>query len=162
MDSEIQKARRYCLRLLGRRAYSVAEVRAKLKAREFTPAVADQVLGEFIQKRLLDDAAFARMYAGWRLEGRPMALSVLRRELHKKGVDRELVDRTLAELDAPGAEEGRCVDLARQRLGRLARLEKFEMRRRLLGFLSRRGFSYDAIDAAVRKVLEELDKEQEG
>lgn len=161
MESEIQKARRYCLRLLGRRAYSVAEVRAKLKAHEFSQAAADQVLGELIQKRLLDDAAFARMYAGWRLEGRPMALSVVRRELQKKGVDRDCIDRTLAELDAPGDEEARCLDLARRRVGRLARLEKPEMRQRLLGFLSRRGFSYDTIDAAVRKVLGELETDED-
>ena len=153
MDEAIQKARRYCLLLLNRRAYSVAEVRAKLAAHAFGPAVIKAVVEEFVAKRLLDDAAFAKIYASWRMEARPMGLRVLRQELRKKGIATELIEAALAEEAGGDQEEARCVGLAQRRLGRLSGLGVVARRQRLMGFLSRRGFSYDVIERAVREVL---------
>ncbi|MGH2662914.1 MAG: RecX family transcriptional regulator [Actinomycetota bacterium] len=102
---------------------------------------------------LVDDERFAQEVAASmrrRGMGRRAGISALR----AKGVAAEVAEVATEEIDQ-GDEETRAEEVARIRLRRLDGLQPEVARRRLLGFLLRRGFDSDAARAATRRVLEE-------
>jgi regulatory protein len=107
---------------------------------------------------LVDDKKFAKELAAHQLHrrgaGRRMATAALRRA----GVDLGLAERVVDEA-APEDEAIRAEEVARSRLGRLARLDENTAHRRLLSFLLRRGYEGDVARSAVRRVLAEADAE---
>ena len=100
---------------------------------------------------MLDDDAFARAWVESRDRARPRGERALRAELHKKGVDRPIVDSVLEDRadtsddpDRPGADE----DAARRLLTKHARaLERVAdpraRRQRAYALLARNGFDSD-------------------
>ena len=53
----------YALALLSAKAYSVQEVRAKLRKKGFSPQETEETLSGLVRKGFLNDASFARMLA---------------------------------------------------------------------------------------------------
>jgi regulatory protein len=102
---------------------------------------------------LLNDPAYAANYVQTRsLRGRGPAR--LRRDLRAMGVDAEVIDRALRAQYPDGADLGEVVlPLARRRAVQLGPLPRPIKRRRLLGYLARRGFAGRAITELVEKVL---------
>ncbi len=84
----------------------------------------------------------------------------LEQELIQKGIDKELIEKTLSNY-----REEEEIELAKELTQRkLTRsyqnLDKITTKRRLYGFLQRRGFSYDIIQE-VMKELRGVDDERE-
>jgi regulatory protein len=100
---------------------------------------------------LIDDRRFAERFverAGTgKLDGRKRLMS----ELLAKGVARDVAEGALAEVE--GSEEARACELAERQAPRLSRLEPDAARRRLYGFLLRRGFDHASATVAVRKTF---------
>ncbi|MEX2421349.1 MAG: RecX family transcriptional regulator, partial [Actinomycetota bacterium] len=76
---------------------------------------------------------------------------VAERELYAKGVDRALIERTLA--DHPDDESGRAEDLARGRVARLGNLPREKAYARLVSFLARRGYEAAVAHRAAKRAL---------
>jgi Uncharacterized protein conserved in bacteria len=153
-------AREIALRQLTVRARSRAEL-AKVLARKSVPDdVAQQVLDRLSEVGLVDDAAFAREWlaAGGR---RQRSRRALISELTGKGVDREVVQEAVAELDS---DQDYVVAraLAERKAASLARLAPEVRYRRLTGALARRGFSSGVVAQVAREVLADLDTLDEG
>ncbi|MFO7544018.1 MAG: regulatory protein RecX [Trueperaceae bacterium] len=87
----------YLLRLLAQRAYTVAELDAKLRGRGIGAADAAALLKRLHDLQLVDDAAYAERYVASRRETRGRL--ALRQDLKRKGVDEALVERELRDLD---------------------------------------------------------------
>ena len=83
----------------------------------------------------------------------------LKDELRQKGVDREVVEQALeeAELD----EYPAALELARKRLPSLRGDEPLAQRRRLAGFLQRRGYGWDVVGRVLDAALGEPDDNEE-
>ena len=101
---------------------------------------------------LLDDEAFATALANHHLNVRGSGRRVAERELFAKGVDRALIDRTLA--DHPEDESGRAEQLAQARVGKLANLPPEKAYARLVSFLARRGYGAAVAHRAAKRALE--------
>jgi regulatory protein len=99
--------------------------------------VTDRVLADLREKELLNDTLFARDWVRWRLCSKPVGKAYLRAELRCKGVERSIIENTLADYDDE-SELRNALALARKRL---ARKSDGPALRRLAGFLRRRGFS---------------------
>ena len=97
------------------------------------------------------DADFARRWVANRGELAPRGTRLLRRELRQKGVDTELADQTLAEADLDDYET--ALALGAHRLERMRGLDSETQRRRLAGFLERRGFSYETVRRVDRALF---------
>jgi SOS response regulatory protein OraA/RecX len=69
-------------------------------------------------------------------------------------VDRTLAERVTDETQSDD-EEARALEVARSRVSRLRGLDPPVARRRLLGFLLRRGYEGETARTAARRVLEE-------
>jgi len=141
------------LRLLGVRARSREELRRRLAKAGFPENEVETALADLERVGLIDDADFARELATHKLKraghGRRSAMSSLR----AAGVAVETAEAALEEAGLGDDEEARAEEVARQRVTRLAGLDRETAYRRLLGFLLRRGFDPAAARAACNRVL---------
>ena len=138
-----RKIRGKLLRLLGRRDYSVKEIRNRLRRLGADPALTDLILGEFLKKGWLDDQRFALAYARSR-SVRGFGPQRLLLELRSKGVEDSLARQTVNEV--VGEEECRQAKALAQKRFRMGKDRDSTYR-----FLARRGFR----GAAIREALGE-------
>ena len=145
-------ARRIVLRKLSAQARTRAELERALKSKAVPAEAAETVLDRMGEVGLVDDAAFARDWVASRQQRRHLSRTALRRELQTKGVDREVIDEALS--DVEGADEHRAaLDLAQRRAGTMVTLPREAAYRRLGGMLARRGFSSSVTTRVLAEVL---------
>lgn len=100
---------------------------------------------------LIDDREFAYWWVEQRITFRPKGKKALFFELRQKGVDKEMIEEILSErLD----EIVLARKLAQKKWLSLKNLPPKVGQQKLVGFLSRRGFSWQT----VKKVVDEIDK----
>ncbi len=135
------------MRLLAYRPRSVQEIRQKLRQKDFPDEVVETVLEELSANEYLDDLAFAKFWVEQRETFKPRGRTALRYELRQKGVARDVIEEALRDLDELSSARA-AVEV---RASRYAHLTWDQYRRKLAGFLQRRGFGY----AVVKQVIEE-------
>lgn len=152
--SESERARDAALRLLAVRARTVAELRRRLRRKDFASGTVEAVLDRLRGEDLLDDEAFARDWIRERIARKPRGRFALVQELAKRGIDRgragEAVDEVLASEGLDEAEIARRAAeewVGRRSEGEIEALRtgspeaRFgRVRRRLYSHLERRGF----------------------
>ena len=145
------KAKQAALRLLAYRPRAVEELRRRLKER-FSEAAVEQTLAGLQTQGLLDDAAFAREWRRQRERRRPRGPAIISNELRRLGVDSEVVQEALADFDA--AEN--AYRAAARYASRLSQKDFSEFKRKLWGFLQRRGFDGSVARQTVDRLWQEL------
>jgi regulatory protein len=156
-------ARAICLRLLTDRARTRAELAGALRRRDVPDAVADRVLGRFSEVGLIDDATFAEQWVRSRHRHRGLGRRAIAVELHHKGVDQEVVEEALADVDAE-SERRMARELIDRRLRTLAvdgPEDRARAGRRLLGMLARKGYPAGVATEVVRAALAERGAEED-
>ena len=134
-----QRAKNVLLHQLSRSMKTRFQLEAILMKREIPDEIAQLVLDRFTEAQLIDDAVFAAAYVRTRLEnGR--SVSAIRGELRRKGVAQDIIEPQLQDVDS-AREQEIANKLAANRFGRMQNLDADVRKRRLLGFLQRRGFS---------------------
>jgi regulatory protein len=138
------------IQLLTHRPRSVRELRTRLRQKNFSAEAIDAAIEKLSGWGYLNDEDFARFWVENRQANRPRGGRLLAQELRIKGIDRETIRETIdaSEIDEPAV----ALDLARTKLRSYRDLPPEVAKRRLAGFLTRRGFGYDAI----KPVLDEL------
>jgi regulatory protein len=147
----IEVAYDQALNYLSYRPRSRAEVEAYLKRKNTPPSPGRAVIDRLLEAALLDDEAFAQYWVENREQFRPRGLRSLRFELRQKGVADALIDEATAGID----ETDSAYRAAHERARRLLHLDYQVFRRRLSGFLQRRGFGYDVVKETVDRVWRE-------
>ncbi len=156
------KAYQAALRLLEARPRSIAEIRDRLRRKEFTPEAIEQAIERLSELGLLDDRAFAKLWVENRQTYRPRGLAALRNELRRKGVDRSVVDQVLANDELTGDQSAHAAELARSVVHKYANADnRVTFTRRLGGFLQRRGFDFETIRPIVEQLWSELQETSE-
>jgi len=166
-DADI-RVREAALNILSYRARTRRELKTKLRQKGFQPSRIDACLDRLQEKGFVDDSAVAAAFIRDRLRHRPRGRARLSSELREKGVSPDLVDRTITRVFED--EEVSDLDLARRVaedwvarqnptvLTALATTdrspERDRARRRLQGYLTRRGFRGDALYRAIDRVIE--------
>jgi regulatory protein len=148
------KARDAALSLLSYRARTSVELKRRLKRKGFDDEVAAATVERLDRLGVVDDAAFAESFVRDRVRLRPHGVRRLGQELRAKGVDEDVARAAIAEvMEREGANE---LDLARAAAARWKprpNEDPAAARRRLTGFLARRGFAGDAVREVVREKL---------
>ena len=148
-------AREKCLRLLGLRARSAAELRQRLKEAGFPEEVVEPVLSDLADAKLIDDEDFARAWVSSRQAAGGAGRQKLRWELRGKGISNEIIQRVVDEGVDDETELRHALALAQNRLrGRPA---EGSVRARLQRLLLGRGFEYATVDAVLRRISDEGD-----
>jgi regulatory protein len=147
------QAREAALRLLAVRPRSAAELARRLRMKGYAPEIAEEVIGRMRELGMIDDAAFAGMLARDRVRLRPQGSRRLANELRQKGVDEETARTAIREtLEGEETDERELARRAAAKWKPRADEDRDRARRRLHGFLARRGFDADVI----REVLDEI------
>jgi regulatory protein len=148
------------LDLLAVRARSSSELRQRLRRRDADATDIAWVLERLVAQGYIDDAQFARQYARTRIVGGGVSRRRLQDELYRRGVERETateaIDDTLADVRLD--EHSAALEAARKRLRSLGGLDAAVVRRRLYGFLARRGYEPDVVSRVLREVLDGRDE----
>lgn len=147
---ERHRAKDAALRLLALRLRSEGEVRDRLRRRGFSEAAADDVVEDLRGAGALDDRRFAEAWVRGRQALRPTGRMRLRWELRQKRVPAEVIEDAVA---GAGDELEAAREAARRRLPALRGLDRDTQRRRLGGFLQRRGFAGGTVVRVLREVL---------
>ena len=149
-QDEVERAYERALNFLSYRPRSEAEVRRNLRKKNVGDEVVEVVIERLTRAMMLNDREFARYWVENRLQFNPRGVRALRHELREKGVPVPIIADTLADCD----DEAAARKAAEAGAHRLARLEPRDFRRKLGGYLARRGFSYAVIEPLVEEMLE--------
>ena len=149
-DRLLEKATSHALRFLSYRQRSESEVRRRLE-RRYSGEVTDSVVGRLKELGLLDDESFAREWTRSRSLHRPRSASAIRRELVGKGVDRDTAQAAVETLD----DEESAYRAGLRAATSLVDADYATFRRRLQGYLYRRGFSGPVIRRTANRLWDE-------
>ena len=151
-DDPVGVARDVCLRLLEAAPRTRQELTVALTRRGVPTVAAQQVLGRFAEVGMIDDALFASMWVSSRHRSRGLAGRALSQELRRKGVDDQLIQAAVGELD-PEQEMETARRLVRRKLASTRGLATQARVRRLVGMLARKGYG---AGVSFRVVSQEL------
>ena len=168
---EVMRAKNYALRLLReekdnnttanepedsrltlkRKTYTKSEIERQLQREGFSSDAIETSIEELIRSGHIRDRKYAENWIARRQKSNPRGKTLLKRELVDKGIDRETAERVIATVETED-ETKVALEIAQKRAKQYKRLPTHIAKRRLHGFLARRGFGSDI----VRHVLEQI------
>lgn len=104
---------------------------------------AERVLDRLIEKGYIDDEKFARFWVENRNQTKGSSIRKLEAELHAKGVSGAIIERVLRETGRSDEDEIQKIIAKKRR--------RYPDAQKLMQYLARQGFSYDAIKEALER-----------
>ena len=150
-DSSCLKARNSALRLLSYRSRSEKELGLRLRGR-FTEEAINQTIATLRDQGLLNDMSFAREWKENRERFKPRGAAVIRRELRELGVGSDIIQETLSDFDA----SSNAYKAGSRYAAKLPIDDRSVFKRKLGGFLYRRGFHGEVLGQTVDRIWREL------
>ena len=152
--NEEMRAKNYALQLLSDQDYSKSQMIYQLGQRGFGAQLIDTILEDLEHLGHIKDENFAKKWVVRRQRSKPKGKKMLKHELANQSIDKATVDRVLAGIDS-AEETNMALQLARKQAKRYQSLPPQAAKRRLHGFLLRRGFDYETIQSIIERVLTE-------
>ena len=167
---EVMRAKNYALRLLREekdndavdeaedsritiksKTYTKSEMKQRLAREGFSEEAIATAIEELIRSGHIRDRKYAENWVVRRQKSNPRGRTLLKHELLDKGIDREIAEQVVAQVETED-EVMLALQLAQKRMKQYQRLPVQVAKRRLHGFLVRRGFGSEI----VRQVLEQV------
>jgi regulatory protein len=146
-----EQSYQYALRLLTGRDYTVARIRRKLAAREVGEQDLEDLILRLQREGWLDDRRYAERFAESALSSGRYYGVRLRLEMRRRGFTADVVQETLAPLLAESDEISEVRSAAERRYPGFSYSAATDRdKRRVVGFLQRRGFGLSSIMRALR------------
>ena len=149
---EGMRAKNYALELLSSQSYSKSQMIYQLRQKGFSPEAIDITLEDLEQLGHIKDENYAKKWVERRQRSKPKGKKMLEYELTNQSIDKTTVDRVLAGIQG-AAETEMALELAQKQVNRYQSLAPEVAKRRLHGFLLRRGFDYETIQRVIERVL---------
>lgn len=130
--------------LLKFRLRSENELYQRLVKKGFFSEVAREVVSFLKEKRFIDDKLFTKAWVDSRIK-KPYGVRRIKQELLRKGIAQEVIDKQLVQLKDSYSEVDVVRQISEERMAKLKGLDKDVAKRRVYGYLLRRGFSPDVI-----------------
>lgn len=152
----VEDAMKRAMRLLAVRSRSCSEIRDRLIRVGYDEAAVDAVELRLLDVGLLDDHAFAAEVVRRGVDtGRSARLT--RQDLRRFGVDGDVADESLAEVEEPGADEERALRLAEKKAASCRNLHIDKAVARVVRHLCSKGYGPQVAWDVARRVFRELD-----
>lgn len=150
MPRQYQEALHYAVDLLARKARCSGEITQKLIDRFYLAETAEMVVYKLEKERLLDDAAYLRMYVAERSRF-SIGPGRIRAELKRKGFQNDEIDAALSELPGNDISEP-ALELAQKLLRKYAgEDDPRKAYQKELAAMARRGYGYEDSKKALGK-----------
>lgn len=146
------RAENVSMHALTRRGMSRWELEKTLLSREFDEHVVATELDRLEGVGLLDDGALAETFVRTQHERKGLGRGAITAELRRRHIGQEHIDAALEQVDDDD-EQTRATELAIKRAGQLSSYDLETAKRRLHGFLSRKGYSSGVVRAAIDEAL---------
>lgn len=147
-DIQQQKAYHRALYYLKFRSRSEKEMADYLKGKNFDESSINATVEKLKTEKLIDDLVFSQQWLKNRLQFQHYPLRKIRAELHQKGIDKDVIDQALTELDDE-AEADSLRELIKQK----RRQSKYREPPKLLAYLVGRGYSYGLVKQVLADEL---------
>ena len=146
------RAENVSMHALTRRGMSRWELEKTLLSRELDGEVVEAELDRLEGVGLLDDAALAETFVRTQHDRKGLGRGAITAELRRRHIDQEHIDAALEQVDDDD-EQSRATELAVKRAGQLSSYDLETAKRRLHGFLSRKGYSSSVVRVAIDEAL---------
>ncbi len=146
-------ARAVVLRLLTGAPKSRCELEKALRRKGCPDDVAAAVLDRYEEVGLVDDEAYAQAFVRSKQAGRGLARRALSHELRKKGIDEDIAQTVLDDVD-PESERARAHELVAKKLRSMHGLDRVVQTRRLAGMLARKGYGPEVSRTVITEALD--------
>jgi len=152
LENEVGKILDRVLRFLSYRQRSEKEIGDYLKRRETGPKVVKIIFEKLEKYGYINDLEFAKAWVESRNRSRPKGNIVLRLELYKKGIDREIIDEILENNKSLQAELAKKA--AEKKIRRFSRLPYKDFFKKMTAYLLSRGFDWQTTKSTVDSLWE--------
>jgi regulatory protein len=150
---EYRDAKAAAIRLLAHRARPRRYLEDRLRGKGLAAEAVEEALGDLESAGYIDDEQYARDRIDALLQKSKRGPLALTHKLVKDGVEGDLAERVVRETLAGEELSEWALEVAQKRAPRLRDLDSDTARRRLYGYLKRRGFSdahcFSAVDEAL-------------
>ncbi|MDD5431971.1 MAG: regulatory protein RecX [Candidatus Omnitrophica bacterium] len=147
-EEAIQKAKEYAFLLLKFRLRSENELRDRLRRKQFDSNVISQVVDFLKEKEFIDDEKFSKAWIKSRIN-RKLGLRRICSELKLKGISKKIIDSQVKKVASDYSESEVVKSIVEERLSKLKGIDPQVVKRRIYGYLLRRGFSPEIIYEAL-------------
>ena len=154
---DVEKARKRTMdravRLLAAKPRSIRELRERLLEKLWTnDDIVEAVIEKLKEYKYLDDEQYAAGVAAASLRTKPQGRRRLQHAMSQKKLDRETVEKAVAEAFEATPESDLLDQALEKRLRLKGRPETHEDAKRLADHLLRRGFSFDLVREKLRGI----------
>jgi regulatory protein len=148
------EAKRIALAYLNHRARSEKEIRERLHREDIPETVIGRVMVFLREYNMIDDEAWSRAFVNDKLMRQPISSKQLAFGLAQKGVAKETIEETLADLNNKQSDQERAMQAAEKRWPRILRTESDarKQQQKLYTFLAARGFDFNIAKDVYRKL----------
>ena len=148
-EDSIEVAFQKALKYINYRPRSEYEVWRRLIQSGFEKNAINGAILRLKKTCILDDQKFAEEWVENRSSFRPRSHSLLKMELRKKHINEEIIEEVVGAIPA---DTKLALDAAKKVLYKYEKLDKEIFKKKLYGFLARRGFNYSVIKDVCEKV----------
>ncbi len=152
INKQLIKAKNTVFHLFKTRNRSEQEVRDRLNIKRFNKEIIEQTVSFALKAGLINDQKFAEDWINIRLT-KPFGVRRIFFELQNKGINESLIKKSLEKQTLNYSEENTVFDLAEKQLAKYSHIDNKKRKQRLLGYLSRRGFSQEVINNTIKKII---------
>lgn len=147
--AEFQKTLDKLLRFAMVRPRSEKEVTDYFRRKKVHESLQDKLLEKLKHLELLDDEKFAKWWVEQRQAFRPKPKRILDQELRIKGVNKEIIQKTLGEENVD--EEKMARELIEKKSYKWKNLPTREAHQKMSQYLAGKGFGWDIIEKVLSK-----------
>lgn len=152
LDKQRSRAYDYCIWHLSQTDRTEKYLREKMRGKNYVQEVIDSTVNALTDAGLLDDDAYAERYME-RSDVQKMGKRAISYKLRNVGIEQEKIDELLDSVSEDD-ERSAALELAQKKYDSFpADLPEQKQKSRLLGLLSRRGFSGDVVFSVVSEVM---------
>ena len=141
------------LQFINHRPRSIEETRRRLTEKGFESEVIEATLNRLVEKTLLNDLSFSRLWIENRNTFRPRSNRLLAYELRLKGVSDDVIAQALESFG--GDQTDLAYEAGIKKAKQCQNETRLDFQKKVGGFLSRRGFHYGIVKPTVEKLWEE-------
>ncbi|HSM24437.1 MAG TPA: RecX family transcriptional regulator [Anaerolineaceae bacterium] len=153
---QIESGYQKSLKFIAYKPRTKFDVLKKLQKLGFEEKIINQILSKLVDKGYIDDQQFARNWIENKSYSKPRSKRLISWELKNKKIDKDLIEDLLEIMDP---DEVLAVRAAEKHSRRISNCDDEIFKRRLSGFLQRRGFSYSIIKPVVNDLLKKRSQE---
>ncbi len=150
-----EDAKAKAAKLVSMRSYTVSGIRKKLLEYTQSEEVTDRTVAFLEEYKLIDDWDYARRYAHDCFYLKKLGKRSIRMKLSEKGIPSNVADEVIDELVDADVAEDHLLSLLSKKLGGDFDFKNIQKAKRYAAY---RGYGFDEIDSAIRKIQAESEE----